>query len=156
MAWVDIPSTDSDIDSPEDEDIFQSLANNDVALRIAPVGFALAETQATSTGYVTLATVYVELPDVASSAIQRKLVFRCELKATAGGTMTLKITDNAAAVDSTEASSTSTSYEDKEVTLNFAEGLKGTKRQIDIKGKYTTNSPGFVQIVNAITSELHF
>ena len=59
-------------------------------------------------------------------------------------------------MDSTEDSTTSVTYEDGVVTLNFAEGLKGTKRQIDIKGKYTTNSPGFIRIVNAITSELFF
>lgn len=156
MAWVDIPTTDVDVDSPLDEDIFQKLADNDEAIRVAPVGFELPETQATSATYVTLATRYVRIPNVLSTAIQRKLVFRCQLKATAGGTMTLKITDNAAAVDSTEASSTSTSYEDKDVTLNFAESLKGTTRQIDIKGKYTTNSPGFIEIVDSVTSELSF
>lgn len=156
MAWVDIPATDTDIDSPEDEDLFESLAGNDVALRVAPVGWGVAEVTASSTGYVTLATVYVRIPDVASSAIQRKLVFRFECKVASGGTGTFKVTDNAAAVDSTEATTTSTSYEDKEVTLNFAEGLAGTTRQIDIKGKYTTTSPANLQIVDSFTSELQF
>lgn len=155
MAYTDIPDTDVDIDSPLDEDLFEDLRDNDEAIRQNLFGVEIAEQSTASATYVTLTSFDVYLPSLPDyTGIQRSLVFEAEVRTTAG-TATYKVTDNAAAVDSTEATTTSAAYESKEVTLNFAAGLAGTIRTIDVKGK-TTAGTCYLKVAARCTSRINY
>lgn len=154
-AYTNIPDGDVDVDSPLDTDLFTALRDNDESLRIQVVPVNISEQNTTSATYVTLVSFRLYLPDLADyTGIQRLLVFEAEVK-TSSGTATFKVTDNAAAVDSTETTTTSSTYESKTVTLNFAAGLVDTVRTIDVKAK-TTAGTFNLRSVDSITSRLEY
>lgn len=155
MAYTDIPDTDVDVDSPLDEDLLEDLRDNDNFLRETVFGAEIAEASTASATYVTLASFDVYLQDLPDyTGIQRSLTVRLEVKTTSG-TATYKVTDNDAAVDSTEDTTTSAGYEAIEVTLNFAAGLAGTTRTIDIKGK-TSAGTASAKIEDACTNRINY
>ena len=152
-AFIDEADTDLDIDSPLTTGLFTNKRQNDRALRRALVGFHIAETTFTSTSYVTLATLYLWIPDLADfSGIQRRLLFEFEAKVTSG-TATYKI---AAAVDSDEPTQTSTSYGSKTCTLNIASAFKGTVHTLAIQAKQTGGGTGYIKLVDRLTSLLEY
>lgn len=153
-AFIDIPDTDIDVDSPLTTTIFQNFRQCDRAVRVIAFGFDVAEVTFTSATYVTVATVYFYLPDLADfDTIQRRILANFEVKTSAGGTLTLKTT--ADGVDSDEVTTTSTSYTSKTCTQNLASGLKGTIVQLDIKGKISAGT-GYLRSIDRLTTLLEY
>ena len=157
MAYTDVPDSDIDVDSPLDTDLFTALRDNDNETRQILFGYNRAEVTTTTSGYTTLATfsLYLEdLPDY--TGIQRKLVMPIELKQSGGGTVTFRLQDNAAAVESNEVTETSATYVwSADLTLNFAAGLEGTTRTINLQAKVTSGD-AFARSQNRAAVRVHY
>lgn len=156
-AYTNIPDGDVDVDSPLDADLFTALRDNDEALRIQVLHVNVAEVTETSSTYPGSpnASFRLYVPDLADyTSIQRTLTFEAEVKTTSG-TMTFKVQDNATATDSTETTSTSSTFESKEVVLNLAAGWVDTIRTIDVYMK-TTAGTASLRSVDSVTSRMEY
>lgn len=157
-GWTDIPDTDIDVDSPGDTDLFTGLRDNTRAARRQTIGFYVSTVNTTSATYALLDTVYLKVPDVDDfTSIQRILTFEAEVAVSGGGTATWKLTqtDHGGPVDSTEATTTSASFESKTVTLNIPAAAQGDIVTLEIYGK-TTAGTFQLKVVDGPTSDLQF
>jgi hypothetical protein len=156
-AWTSIPDASIDTDSPLDEALFEDLRDNDEILRQAIIDWGISETASVGTTYVTVASRSLFVPNLADiTGDTRTLVVEAQFKASAG-TASFKVTDNAAAVDSTEVTTGSTSYTSGEVTLNIDASLKGTIRTIDFKVKNSgASDTTSLQAIDRLTSRLNY
>lgn len=141
-AYTVIPNTDVDQDSPGKEgDVFQELRDNQNAQRILLIYINFAEQSTPSATYVKLGDVVVyPIPDLADyTSIQRKILGYIDVKTTAG-TATFQFRDAGSASTGTEVTTTSSSYEPKEPTIDQDAGWKGTTRTLEIWGKTTSGT----------------
>lgn len=142
-----IPDSDLNLDSPgKTQDVFEYLRDNAGAVRIAILGIYLAEETDTSASYQEHAgTIVVHVPDVADyTGIQRLISVTIEVKVSAG-TGTFQLKDDASSNVSSEVTSTSTSYEDKTLTLDLDAGWKGTDRTIIVQYKVSGGNDVYVK-----------
>lgn len=158
MAWVDLPITDTDLDSPVKTGLLLKMRDNDRALRITVIAQEMAEQSDTVSVYTAAAfSFFLFIPDLPDYiGYQRKFTFNCEMKVSGGGTGTLKVRDNASATDSTEATTTNGTYEEKEVVLNVDSAWKGTTRTIEVWMKKSGGGSVESQVVNRACHRLEY
>lgn len=143
-TYVDIPDTNVDLDSPAKASaVFTRLRNNINAARILTLPTQVTEQTTASGTYVTLATVVFFIPNVANYAtIVRRIIADLSVKTTSG-TATFRLRETVSLDLSTEVTTVSTTYEEKQpdMTIDAAwlSGL-GSIRSFSIQGKTTAGT----------------
>ena len=133
MAWTDIPATDTDVDSPLDEDLFDALRDNQLECRTAHYQVDISEGTASDSSFTTIKTVTIYVPDLADyTGIQRKVIGEFEAKITAG-TATYRLLGDGNT--GTEVTSTATSFESVECEVDIDAGSAGSVVTVQLQGK---------------------
>lgn len=149
-----IPNSDLDVNSPAKTGVMILLRDNVDALRLKSANAIFSEVSNNTTGYVTKYTFYVDLPDRPDyTGIQRKLEFLdgFEIKHTGANAGNFKLRDVGAGVDSGVVATTSGYAVVTLITLNFASGLKGTRRQIAVMLQAGASSVAYCRSLDSVS-----
>jgi hypothetical protein len=157
MAYVEIPDSDIGVgDYGRTDTVFTRLRDNIRALRHSLYAVLFAETTTTSTTFVQAKRFEIFVPDRPDeTGYSRELRLRIEGRVSAG-TGEWRLKDVASGNAGTAASSTSTTYGERSMTLAVQSSWKGTLRQIDVEFRQVTSGTVYARSDARIAGELDF
>lgn len=157
-AFTDIADTDIDQDSPITETLLEDIRDNAEALRITPiyVGFSEA-TSTTATPGAKIHEFPLHIPNLADyTSIQRQVTVWMQVKYATGTSASFYLKDNATSNTGTAVTTTSTSYEVKEPSLNIDAGWINTTRVIEIWAYPTGGGTAYAQADDSYGSRMEY
>jgi hypothetical protein len=113
MAYVEVPSTDADLDSPAKEGALQQLRDNIDICRVQFFYLQWTNQTTTSTAYggLTVKDFKIPIPEIVSSALVRQFICPVTIRnQTAGKTAYIRLWNVGRAVGSTQGSVIGTTY----------------------------------------------
>jgi len=159
-AWVQIPDSDVNLDSPQKTGLMTKLRDDAAAARIALIGLELEEASTTSTTFVEHADPLClpHIPDVADyTGIQRKLYLPVQAKTAGGATGTYRLKDQATGTTGPEQTTTSGAYVKLTLELDVPAAQKGTDRIILVEYKSSSGAnAAFVKTVPRVDGRLEY
>jgi len=139
-SWTDIAAIDVDVNSPVDETVMQSLADNCAALRVQPFYFDSGGAKAETLGTMQQQwDFYIDVPDLDDyTGLQRKVQMEFVAYVDAGaGEILLRDVNNV--TDGSAVTVTSTSTTNREtVSVNLIAATQGTTARIAVRSRVTT------------------
>lgn len=154
-SWTNVASTDVDVDSPGDSTLFSALNDNTAAARIHLFHVDIAEDTSTAAAFESVAnsTFYVYIPDLGDySGIARKITLTAQTKVTSGDTGSFRIYNVTNSTAGDTLTSTATTYEDKDLTLDIDSGWKGTTINCRLEFYRSAGSSGPVYLQAPLSS----
>lgn len=156
MAYTNIANTTIDLDSVIKEDWVLDMRDNIRACRVGIFGVDIVEDTSVSASYETVnnSTFYVRIPNLADyDGIQRKVELTVQLHCSTAATAYARLYDVTNAAAGAELTSTSTSYEDKLLTIDVDAGDAGAKLEyrIEFHTSTATTTTATIKAVDSMT-----
>ena len=159
MAYVEVPSTDTDLDSPAKEGVLQQLRDN---IDLCRVQFFYSEfvTQTTATTAYTGLVVYdfkIPIPNIVASALTRQFIFPVTIKnLTAGHTTSIRLWNVGKARGSTEGTVVGTTYTRVYPTFALDASDPGTTQNFQLQMHGDSGGTAQVQQLCSVSARLNW